>query len=256
MPNPSLHPRLPDWLAGFFILWSLVGGLVMAAGINEAWIIRAAVPEWSRAAGLAILRGSDALWISLAAWLVFRHEKFRLGRSAALRSFGIIAVVSGAAEWLGATTGWLFGHYDYTGQFGWRLGGVLPFTIPLAWYAVVTGACRLLDQWRPLPVASRGLLAAGLATLTDINLEPVAIHIRNYWQWTDGPGGPVLANPPLFNYLTWFLLSGLLSLSVAEPGMAKREPLAQARVGLHPVAVVAWMNALFLLAHLGRAWRG
>ncbi len=253
MPDLPVTHQKPPLLAGFFVLWSVVGGLVMAAGINEAWVAAAPVPTWVRTAGLAILQVSDALWISLAAWLVFRHEEARIGRSNALRAFGIIAVVSGAAEWLGATTGWLFGHYDYTGQFGWRLGGVLPFTIPLAWYAVVTGACRLLDAWKPLPLAVRGVLVGGLATLTDVNLEPVAIYLRNYWQWTDGPGGTILAQPPAFNYLTWFVLSGFLSLSVP---MAQKDQRGSSRVGLHPVAVLAWMNALFFLAHLGRAWRG
>ena len=240
------HARLSP-VATVFLIWSLVGGLVMAAGITAESFADA--PAWLRPIAAGIMRGADALWICLAAWLVWDHEARLCGKSRAAVVFAGIALVSGAAEWLGATTGMLFGHYSYSGQFGWRLGGVLPFTIPLAWYAVVTGACRLCDRLHPWPLPVRAIMAGALATATDFNLEPMAMHSRGYWQWTDGPGGALLAWPPMSNFLTWFALASLLA-----PAVPRRcpEPVGGIPGGLSPVAVLAAMNFLFLLAHVGR----
>lgn len=237
-------------LGWFFAIWSVVGGLVMAAGIDENFVLRLEMPEMIRAAALGILRVSDALWITLAAGLVFAHEARRQGPVVTARSFAIIAVASGSAEWLGASTGWLFGDYDYSGQFGWRIGGVLPFTIPLAWFIVVTGACRAAERL-PWPGAwPRALAAATLATLTDVNLEPVAMHVRGYWQWTDGAGGPLREVPPLYNYACWFVLALLLARAV--PTGSGKSPDSGRWRAPGPVAVLVWMNVLFALAHVGR----
>lgn len=225
----------------------------MAAGINEAFVGRAAIPETVRTLALGILRVSDALWITLAAGLVFAHEARRSGWAVTGRAFAIIAVASGAAEWLGASTGWLFGDYDYSGQFGWRIGGVLPFTIPLAWFIVVTGARRLAERLPWQGAWLRALVAAVLATLTDVNLEPVAIHVRGYWQWTDGPGGALRAAPPLFNYACWFGLAFLLARAV--PTGPRKACIAEGPRAPGPIAVLVWMNVLFALAHLGRRVR-
>lgn len=248
-PPISKLPRF-SLLGWFFAIWSVVGGLVMAAGINEALVARVEMPEMLRTAAMAILRVSDALWITLAAGLVFAHEARRQHVGETSRSFAIIAVASGAAEWLGASTGWLFGDYDYSGQFGWRIGGVLPFTIPLAWFIVVTGACRLAEMLPWTGAWLRAMVAAAVATMTDVNLEPVAIHVRGYWQWTEGPGGPLRDVPPLYNYVCWFLLALLLAHAVPR-GEAK--PSQSGRWSTPgPLAVLLWMNVLFLLAHVGR----
>jgi putative membrane protein len=241
-------------LGWFFAIWSIVGGLVMAAGIDENFVLRVEMPEMIRTMALGILRVSDALWISLAAGLVFAHEARRQGAGATARSFAIIAVASGAAEWLGASTGWLFGDYDYSGQFGWRIGGVLPFTIPLAWFIVVTGACRVAEKLPWKGGWPRAIAAAALATLTDVNLEPVAMFVRGYWQWTDGPGGPLRDVPPFYNYACWFVLAFLLARAVPIGAGKTTDDSGRWRAP-GPVAVLVWMNVLFFLAHLGRWFR-
>jgi uncharacterized membrane protein len=253
--TPFALPLLtrPGW---FFLIWSVIGGMVMALGLDEAWVRGSGAPDVLLNLTCAILRVADALWITLAAALVLRHELHGQGETKAMLTLLAIALPSAAAEWLGTTTGLLFGHYQYTGQFGWRIGGVLPYTIPLAWYAVVVGSCRMLDGFAPrLPPGMRPILAAALATATDFNLEPVAMHVRDYWQWSDGPGGAALARPPAFNFLSWFVLAALLAHAVPVQRAAEI-PLGPPRPRpMNPAAILGLMNLLFLLAHLGRWWR-
>lgn len=244
-PTPSR--TLLATAAWIFLGWTAIGAVVMAVGIDVEWVRRAALPPWVEAPAVAILNLSDALWITLGAGLALASETRRVGARPALRSFAILAVAAGAAEWIGATTGLLFGDYAYTDRFGLRLGGVLPYTIPLAWYLVLTGAAEVADKF-PLGKLGRLLAVGGLAVVTDINLEPVAIHVRGYWFWNGDP----TAAPPLFNYLTWFLLAAVLSPVVGrrhEPETPTEDPRG---LLLSPATLLLAMNALFLVAHLGR----
>jgi uncharacterized membrane protein len=244
--------RIPPvgWVFG---VWTLVGAAVMAAGIDGGWVAGQGWPVELRNAALLVLGISDALWISLAAWLVLRHEAACHGPWRAGVALVLVAVPAAAAEWLGTTTGTLFGHYHYTDAFGWRLGGVLPFTIPLAWFIVVIGAARLAEAVGIINPWARALAVAVLATATDFNLEPVAIHVRGYWEWLDGPGGSPLAAPPWTNYATWFALAFVLAFAVpaGRPGQGQGR-----RAGLPAVPVLVLMNILFACAHAGAWARG
>jgi putative membrane protein len=237
----------------FFLVWSMIGGFVMAAGLDQADVGRFGLPDSIQSLARIILSASDALWIVMAAVFVFHHECRNCGPRRAIQVFLAIGIPSAAAEWIGATTGLLFGSYDYMDQFGWRLWGVLPFTIPLAWYIVVVGSCRLLEFLPAMPAIAKITAAGALATLTDVNLEPVAIHIRGYWLWTNGENGLPLCSPPISNYLTWFILSAALALAVP---LSNRKPVRTAAPrNLCPAGILIVMNLLFLLAHLGRLLR-
>lgn len=233
-----------------FLIWTCVGAVVMAFGIQESSIESAGLPGWLAAAAVQILRLSDALWICLAALLVAGHEMARRGVGITLGAFALIAVISGLAEWVGATTGLLFGNYEYTTRFGILIGGVLPFTIPLAWVIVLTGAARipLIERIPSLPL--RCLAIAAVATLTDLNLEPVAIHVREYWVWSDA-AGEHLAWAPLSNYVTWFVLSAVLAFPLAIRSRKSVVPPPQLPRLAHPAVVLLLMNGLFLAANLG-----
>lgn len=221
----------------------------MAFGVQESSIENAALPDWLTAAAIHILRLSDALWICLAALLVTGHEMARRGAGVTIGAFALIALISGLAEWVGATTGLLFGNYEYTTRFGLLIGGVLPFTIPLAWVIVLTGAARLplIERIPSLPL--RCLAIAAVATLTDFNLEPVAIHVREYWVWA-GAAGESLDWAPLSNYVTWFVLSAVLALPLAVRSRAASPSSELPRLA-HPAVVLLLMNGLFLAANFG-----
>ena len=60
----------------------------------------------------------------------------------------IVIVCAYAVEWLGSQTGFPFGNYHYTENFGPTLEGV-PLTIPLAWHVVVTNALFVVRAIAP-----------------------------------------------------------------------------------------------------------
>lgn len=147
------------------------------------------VPRWGTWMGgfLVIVQGSIvALWL---------HERF--GRRGVLAAVAV-AVLSFTVEYVGVTTGVPFGRYVYTNELGIKLGAV-PLPIPFAWLLAVPGAIAIghlfgVRGWRRVPVA------ALLAVVFDLAIEPFAAYVANYWRWLDG--GLYYAIPTT-NFLAW-----------------------------------------------------
>jgi putative membrane protein len=147
------------------------------------------VPEWGTWMGgfLVIVQGSV-----IALWLAERY------RARGVLAAAAIALLSFAVEYLGVTTGVPFGRYMYTDQLGVKIGAV-PLPIPFAWLVAVPGAIAVahvlgVRGWM------RVFVAALLAVVFDIAIEPFATHIAGYWQWLDG--GPYY-DVPLANFAAW-----------------------------------------------------
>ncbi|MBS1755848.1 MAG: carotenoid biosynthesis protein [Bacteroidetes bacterium] len=122
------------------------------------------------------------------------------------------------AEIIGTHTGLLFGGYQYGKVLGPTFQGV-PYIIAVNWFIIIycsgisiqTLLTKLVDKLteqvggpRPgLKALSIIVDGATLAAVFDWVMEPVAIKL-GYWQWL-GNG-----DIPLFNYLSWFVVSALL----------------------------------------------
>ncbi len=231
----------------------------MPLGVGEAQV-RAWLGEessrWS-AGVLAFLRMSDAIWICLAATVVYLSAAAAEGLPMARVWVCIILPAAALFEWIGATTGFPFGAYTYTDRFGIRIGGVLPFTIPLAWFIILLGSRALVLRLRP--AATRFELSFGVALLgllTDLNLEIIAWKERGYWLWYADAAtarAPVPSWPPWQNFLSWFVLFFLLTCALpASSGLRLHRPPWSVR---RPIQVLALMNTLFLLTHAARWMR-
>lgn len=245
-----------------FLVWTAVGTVVMPFGIGEMTVRRLIGNEALLSLVLGILRPADAIWMVLAFGVVYLHVVESRGLATARLWALVILVGSGVVEALGAKTGWPFGPYRYTDNMGIRVFGVLPFTIPLAWFVIVATAQAAILALRPR--WSRWAQAAfvgAVATLTDLNLEFIAWKVRAYWIWY--PPGTALAEnppdwPPIQNYLSWFVLAFLLSAALVRrtgDRALSAPPPAPAVFPWRPVLVLSLMNALFLLVHLVR-WLG
>ncbi len=233
------------WIA--FLVWTAVGAIVMPLGLGEADVTLR--NEGLREALAYILRVSDAVWIVLAASVVYLFILQDAGHLARAWA-GVIILCSAVLEIVGATTGYPFGPYAYTSNMGAKLFGIMPFTIPLAWLIILMAGRYAVLWWRPQ--ATRLQIATGtaaIALLTDINLEFIAWKVRVYWIWYP-PGTPLgdspPAWPPLQNYISWFVFSFLITLLLPQLHLApQRNPM---RV----IGVLLAMNALFLLVHTVR----
>ena len=242
----SFLPEAAWWL---FVVWTAIGFVVMPLDIGQATVDHWLGPGPARSALTAVLHVSDAVWIYLAAVVIYLHTAAAEGLATARRWAVIILVGSGVCEWIGAQTGFPFGPYRYTDYFGWRVGGVLPVAIPLAWLVVLLCGRSLILRLRP--TSTRAELALGVAvvaTLTDANLEAVAWKVRHYWNWYPDASPPLPTWPPFQNYFSWFGLSFVLAYAL-PPNYSLRP---RSSSPLRPILVLALMNTLFIVVYAAR----
>lgn len=233
-----------------FLIFTTVGFVVMPLGIGAV-----EVQQWVKNSGLQqtlilLLKHADSFWMLLAAVNVYFYMIEREGLVTARRWALLLIIASGVLEWTGTVTGFPFGPYIYTDNFGGRIGGVLPYAIPLAWLVVVM--CSRYALLAFFPKLNPWFLSLGvalMALITDVNMEPVAWKVRAYWLWY--PHDPAPPHwPPWQNYASWFVAAFLLNLAL------RGERVAGERVSaLRPITVLALINTLFIAVHLVQWWR-
>lgn len=154
-------------------------------------------------------------------------------------------------EWIGVHTGWPFGEYKYTPVLGSLIFGV-PWTLGFAWIGVVAGGALLssmrIEKEGQTPGAVRVWSARLLRAvkigvwiiILDLVLDPVA-HARGFWHW-GGTGG--FYGVPWSNFVAWFVVGGILSLTVPILFITRR---------VHRHATFLYQGMLLLFGLL--AWR-
>jgi len=219
-------------LLGAFLFWSAAGLIFTLGKISALQAGAWPLPVWLTSFVRGCIEYGDPILILLAFANTHANAARQWSAARARHWVLILLVASLLIETIGVLTGFPFGHYRYTGNFGPMLG-VVPLTIPLAWYVVVTNAFFLAAR-----IASRRHNQIALTALTctayDFILEPFASGAKHYWLWT---GGTV----PLQNYLAWLVLSGALA-GLFAPRTEPREPR-----DLRP-AIVLGLTVLIFLA--------
>lgn len=123
-------------------------------------------------------------------------------------------LISVGSELLGTSTGFPFGDYSYLSGLGYKIGGLVPFTIPLSWFYV--GLSAYLIARSGLKVAEKPTLMRHIAAIAigallftswDFALEPAMSQTAfPFWYW-ETPGD--FYGTPYRNYLGWFGTSAL-----------------------------------------------
>ncbi|MGB3786445.1 MAG: carotenoid biosynthesis protein, partial [Phormidesmis sp.] len=154
-------------------------------------------------------------------------------------SFLLPAVgVSMGAELLGTSTGFPFGQYHYLTGLGYKVAGLVPFTIPLSWFYLGFSAYLLaymglvgLGRLRELGAIAFGSL---LLTSWDFVLDPAMSQTTMpFWAW-DQPGA--FFGMPYQNFAGWFG-TGAVFMAIATL-LWQVKPLSFSRVSLGlPLAV-------------------
>lgn len=124
-----------------------------------------------------------------------------------------VVLLGFAVEWLGASTGKVFGVYAYSDALQPVLLGV-PVAIGFAWLGTLLGAAALTERlfatgWTRTPLR-QACVTAAFMVLFDFFIEPAAMKL-DYWQWQ---GGVV----PVQNYLAWYLFGWIFSLAGYHSG--------------------------------------
>jgi uncharacterized membrane protein len=216
-----------------FLMWSAAGLSFTIKHVTPATIAQWPISDSLQVfVNLCLLHG-DPILILLAFMNTHLHATRQWTSGVARRWALIVLLCAFGIETYGTITGFPFGDYHYTTDFGPMLG-VVPLTIPLAWHVVVTNALFLVRAVAPhlgrlIEAAAVGLLC----TVYDFILEPFATTVKHYWIWT---GGTI----PHLNYVAWFVLSATL-VRLFAPTLSTRH-----RWDLRPALILGLTVAIFI----------
>ncbi|MEM1254815.1 MAG: gamma-carotene 1'-hydroxylase CruF [Cyanobacteria bacterium P01_H01_bin.21] len=164
----------------------------------------------------------------------------------ALVTFLLAALsVSLSSELLGTSTGFPFGEYSYLNGLGYKIAGLVPFTIPLSWFYLGISAYLLArggllklggSKFWHLPALAIGAL---LLMSWDFVLDPAMSQTAMpFWYWHT-PGA--FFGMPYQNFAGWFL-TGLVFMSLSAifwRGNARVDGLTRAELTLPLVIYLA-----------------
>ncbi len=215
LPNPELVANLPPMGMNIFV-WSMATGGV-------AYIVFGA-----------------------ATLALYGYRTLGLGTTLAFMIPSLFLSLS--SELLGTSTGFPFGHYQYLSGLGYKIAGLVPFTIPLSWFYMGL-TCYLLaraglklkmgDSW----VRQLSALALGAILLTawDLVLDPAMSQATfPFWQFQEV--GEFFGMP--YRNLAGWMGTGFIFMSVGA-FLWRRTPIALSRSQLTLPLIVYITNFFF-----------
>ncbi|AUT04167.1 hypothetical protein CLI64_01120 [Nostoc sp. CENA543] len=168
--------------------------------------------QWSMA-------GGGVVYMILGAAAVFLYALRTLGLGRALGFMLPAVLISLTSELLGTSTGFPFGHYSYLSGLGYKIAGLVPFTIPLSWFyvgcsAYLLGRAGLAVDKKPSLLRHIGAVVLGALLLTswDFVLDPAMSQTSlPFWYWQQ-PGA--FFGMPYQNFAGW-MGTGSVFMTVA-----------------------------------------
>jgi putative membrane protein len=149
------------------------------------------------------------------------------------------------SELLGTSTGFPFGEYGYLSGLGYKVAGLVPFTVPLSWFymgltcyllarAGIDACFKTENSWSILRHIGAIALGAALLTSWDFALDP-AMSQTSYPFWHFGQVGSFFGTP-YRNFAGWLATGGLFMTVAAL--FWKKAPIGLSRQQLgFPLAV-------------------
>ena len=197
--------------------------------------------QWSMAWG-------GVVYMVLGAAAVALYAYRQLGLKPLLTFMLPAIFLSLGSELLGTSTGFPFGHYSYLSGLGYKIAGLVPFTIPLSWFyvglvAYLIARAGLKVEQKPSLLRHLGAIAFGALTLTswDFVLDPAMSQTAiPFWYWQQ-PGA--FFGMPYQNFAGW-LGTGALFMTVAAV-LWQNTPLNLQRSQLSVPLVVYLSNFAF-----------
>lgn len=174
------------------------------------------------------MAGGGVVYILLGTVAVALYLRRNYGWQALL-SFMIPAIaISLSSELSGTSTGFPFGDYSYLNGLGYKIAGLVPFTIPLSWFYLGVSAYLLarggLLGKRPVWVRQIAAVATGALLLMswDFVLDPAMSQTAMpFWYWHQ-PGA--FFGMPYENFAGWFV-TGVTFMAVAAVFWRRNERL-------------------------------
>ena len=137
------------------------------------------------------------------------HASTRQGWKNAFLFLGLTVVFSLLFESVGVATGWVYGGYHYTADFGPRIFDLIPYLIPVNWFMMLYPSYVMAERifpgegngWKQW----LGIAAAGgvMMTAWDLVMDPLMVS-RGHWVWERAGA---FFGIPIQNYFGWWLTS-------------------------------------------------
>jgi putative membrane protein len=199
------YSRLPEWI-GLLVLFVFTASAIL--GYWTFGLHPNLIPDNDFARnfyGLSFklfARGQILVAGVVLAIKLYRHSDFRW-----LAGFAAVALISFLSEHVGTGYGFPFGGYEYTGLLGYKVGGRVPFVIPISWFLMALPSWVLASIVFPGRGAGlpRVFMAAYLLTAWDLALDPAMSYLTPYWIWE---------NPGPFYGMPWVNLAGWMGTSL------------------------------------------
>ncbi|MBD0344286.1 MAG: carotenoid biosynthesis protein [Coleofasciculus sp. Co-bin14] len=159
------------------------------------------------------------------------------------------------SELLGTSTGFPFGEYGYLSGLGYKVAGLVPFTVPLSWFymgftcyllarAGIDACFKTENSWSILRHIGAIALGSILLTSWDFALDP-AMSQTPYPFWHFGQIGSFFGTP-YRNFAGW-IATGSLFMAIAAL-FWKKTPIGLSRQQLGLPLVVYVSNIAFSAA--------
>lgn len=133
------------------------------------------LPSWGQQLFQMSMGTGGVVYIVFGAAAVALHAYRNFG-AAKLWGFLLPAVmISLSSELLGTSTGFPFGHYGYLSGLGYKIAGLVPFTIPLSWFYMGLATFVLAYSGLISKPLVRGKLAGALAAIGTVGLAAVLL---------------------------------------------------------------------------------
>lgn len=210
------------------------------------------LPSFGQALFQASMTGGGVVYIALGALTVFLHGYLSLGLRSTTLFLVPAVLLSLGSELLGTSTGFPFGHYAYLSGLGYKIAGLVPFTIPLSWFYLGFSAYLLaysglrvaLARWGLRDFGTRVLaVMAGSVLLTawDLVLDP-AMSQAPFPFWEFQEVGEFFGMP--YRNLVGWVGTGIVFMGVAAL-LGRKEPLGLSRSQLTVPLCVYLANFAF-----------
>lgn len=188
-----------------------VGPVLVFLAVGAFFMVNVELPPWSHyiSAVNVVLFALPSFW-AVRWWLGWRDGAILIA---------VLGVYALAIEASAILTGFPYGHFGYSGLLGFRMFGLVPWTVAFAWTPLILGAYAVaanLFTSRMLRVISTTLML----TLFDVVLDPGAV-LLGFWQYE---GGGWFYDVPISNFTGW-LVSGLVGSVILEGLVAFFKPL-------------------------------
>ncbi|RMG74193.1 MAG: carotenoid biosynthesis protein [Chloroflexi bacterium] len=193
-----------------FINWNNKQG--MQYSLILLWMlamISLPIMKWSFGQDIIPIAVTLALIVQFGAVFFIMVTHLSWGRTSII--FLLVAVSTWGMEYLGSTTGFPFGDYNYTDVLQPQIGHV-PLLIPLAWFMMLPPAWVIAQLITGRKRIIAYILVSALAiTAWDLFLDPQMVD-WGFWIWKDSSGG--YFGIPWSNYAGWLLTGTVVTVLV------------------------------------------